>query len=130
MSADTLGLYWDHPFHQLGQDPAVGGPSGAQPYTANDRMMEGFGSIDWPQPLMAVDQQINGAKGRMFRLQPPTAVNRITQLARRAVGSDQDTDADALLSSIRNVSPHCMILLIRFCLHPDAAYRHSPFSST
>jgi hypothetical protein len=53
---------WDDPLHQFNNAPAVGGPSGATPINANDRMMEGFGSEYWPQPLLAVDAQINGPK--------------------------------------------------------------------
>ena len=112
MNADNIGHFWDHPLHGLSQYPRVGGPTGIQPFTAIDRMMEGFGSIDWPKPLMAVDQQINGPKGRMFKLQPPTAALRLKDLARVAVQRDRQSDADALLSSIRTVSLHPTNLLI------------------
>ena len=130
VDADNIGYYWDHPLHQLGQYPRVGGPSGVQPYTANDRMMQGFGSIHWPQPLVAVDQDINGPKGRMFKLQPPVKMQRLLRAAADAVRSDQQMDADALLSLIRIVSLHCIFLLIGSRLRTDTTYRHSPFPST
>ncbi|MCJ1456786.1 hypothetical protein MMC28_007151 [Mycoblastus sanguinarius] len=97
-----INNFWNHPLHNLGQYPAIGGPSGATPYTANDRMMGGFGSVDWPEPLMAVDQQINGPKGRMFKLNPPTSEDNLEALAETAVESDQQADADNLLSHIRS----------------------------
>ncbi|MCJ1474244.1 hypothetical protein MMC13_002902 [Lambiella insularis] len=97
-----IDSFWNHPLHNLGQYPAIGGPSGATPYTANDRMMGGFGSVDWPEPLMAVDQQINGPKGRMFKLNPPTSEDNLEALAETAVESDQQADADNLLSHIRS----------------------------
>ena len=122
--------YWNTPLHNLGQYPAIGGPSGATPYTANDRMMGGFGSIDWPAPLMAVDQRINGPKGRMFKLNPPTSEDNLEALAETAVESDQRADADNLLSHIRSVSLHKMFLLAKFRPYSDTVGRHLPFSST
>ena len=69
-------------------------------------MMGGFGSIDWPEPLMATDEKINGPKGRLFKLQPPTSEDILTQLADTAVRTDTVADRDALLSNIRIVSLH------------------------
>ena len=79
---------------------------------------------------MAVDQYINGPKGRMFKLQPPISRGKFEELAEDAVLSDQQTDANALLSSIRIVSLHYIFLLIGFRLRTDRTYRHSPFLST
>ena len=92
--------------------------------------MGGFGSIDWPQPLMAVDQQINGPKGRMFKLQPPASENVLEMLANVAVASDQQGDADALLSQIRGVSLYSMFLLTKARLYTDTNYRPLRFSNT
>ena len=75
--------------------------------------MGGFGSIDWPQPLMAVDQQINGPKGRMFGLNPPSSEAVLESLANTAVASDRQEDADALLSHIRSVGLYQMFLLTK-----------------
>ena len=91
--------------------------------------MGGFGSIDWPQPLMAVDQQINGPKGRMFKLQPPASEDVLEALADAAVASDRQADADDLLSHIRSVSLYYMSLLTKARLHTDITYRPSPFSN-
>lgn len=55
---------------------------------------------------MAVDQQINGPKGRMFKLDPPASEDTLTELADTAVASDRQSDADNLLSHIRSVSFH------------------------
>ncbi|KAI9747244.1 MAG: hypothetical protein M4579_007499 [Chaenotheca gracillima] len=101
VDANNIEHYWNSPLHGLQQHPQVGGPSGIRPFTANDRMMEGFGSVNWPQPLMAVDKKINNPKGRMFRLQPPTKLDTVTTLAASAAHSDQQRDVDALLSTIR-----------------------------
>ena len=93
-------------------------------------MMGAFGSVDWPQPLMAVDQQINGPKGRMFRLNPPTSEDNLGALEEIAVESDQQADADNLLSHIRSVSLHNIFLLAKFRPYSDTVGRHLPFSST
>ncbi len=95
---------WDVPNSALAARPAVGGPSVAQPVSPNDRVMEGFGSNNWPGPFMAVDAQINGAKGRIMNLRPPTRLETITILANTAVREDSQGAADELLQSIRVVS--------------------------
>ena len=79
---------------------------------------------------MPVDQQINGPKGRMFKLDPPSSEETLTQLADRAVASDQQRDADALLSHIRSVSLHRMLLSAKARVHSDPTHRRLPFSST
>ena len=93
-----------HPLHALGSAPAVGGPNGAQPSTANDRFMEGFGSVDWPEPLIPTDQQVNGPKGALWSLNDPIEDIEIGSLGERAVRTDNPQDADALLQSVRIVS--------------------------
>ena len=98
--------YWDMPNAQLHARPAVGGPNGIQPLTPNDRAMEAFGSNNYPNPFMAVDSQINGAKGRIMNLHPATAINTVTNLANAAVQQDSQGAADELLQAIRVVSTH------------------------
>ncbi len=95
---------WDVPNSALAARPAVGGPSSAQPVSPNDRVMEGFRSNNWPGPFMAVDAQINGAKGRIMNLRPPTGLNTITTLVNTAVRDDSQGAADELLQSIPVVS--------------------------
>lgn len=95
---------WDVPNAQLHARPAVGGPNGVQPLTPNDRAMEAFGSNNFPDPFMAFDSQVNGAKGRIMNLRPATAVTTITNLANAAVQQDSQGAVDELLQSIRSVS--------------------------
>ncbi len=52
----------------LAGEPAIGGPNGLRPDNPNERVMESFGSDSYPDPLMAVDAMINGAKGRIMAL--------------------------------------------------------------
>lgn len=88
----------------LAARPAVGGPNSAQPDTPNDRLMEAFGSYDWPYPFVPTDAEINGAKGKPMARRAPTSVDVVTALADDAVRDDTQADADVLLSSIRIVS--------------------------
>ena len=97
---------WAIPNAQLHARPAVGGPNGIQPLTPNDRAMEAFGSTNYPDPFMAVDAQINGAKGRIMNLRDATAIDTITRLANAAVQQDSQGAADELLQAIRVVSTH------------------------
>ena len=90
----------------LAARPRVGGPNGIQPDSPNDRVMESFGSNDYPYPFMAVDKQINGPKGRVMALRAATAIPTITELANTAVRDDTQADADALLQAVRVVSCH------------------------
>ena len=64
--------------------------------------MEAFGSTDWPEPLMPIDQQINGPKGNLMNLQAPIGLNTIRDLARRAAASGNQQDN--LLQAVRIVS--------------------------
>lgn len=81
----------------LAARPAVGRPDGVKPDSPNDRVMEGFRSFDWPYPFLAVDRQINGAKGRINRLQSATEFRVIRTLAAMAVEEDTQGAADNLL---------------------------------
>jgi len=90
----------------LAARPAVGGPNGIQPDSPNDRVMEGFGSYNWPEPFLAVDKLINGPKGRVIALHAATAIPIIRNLANTAVQEDTQGAADDLLQSIRVVSCH------------------------
>lgn len=99
-----VDLRQNHPLHQLNNAPPVGSPEGAQPITANDRLMEAFGSDGWPQPLMPTDQQINGPKGNLMNLQAPIGLDVIAGLATRAAASGNQQDTDDLLQSVRIVS--------------------------
>ena len=94
---------WQATNAQLAARPPVGGPDGIQPDTPNDRVMEGFGTYDWPDPLMAVDRVINNAKGRIFLLRAPVGIGRISELADAATNEDSQPAADELLQSIRVV---------------------------
>ena len=90
----------------LAARPAAGGSTGVQPDSPNDRVMEAFGSSNWPYPFLAVDKLINGPKGRIIRLHAATRIRTITQLANTAVREDTQGAADDLLQSIRVVSCH------------------------
>jgi hypothetical protein len=89
---------------QLGNRPPVGGPNGIQHANPNDRVMESFGTSDYPTPLMAVDQMINGPKGRIMGGGVATDLRRIERMANDAVLYDAEGLADELLQSIRIVS--------------------------
>jgi chitinase len=118
-------MYWQHPLHALANAPAVGGPNGAKPMTANDRFMEAFGSVDWPEPLMPTDQQINGPKGKLWGLNDPIARGTIQTQARDAVRADTQAAADTLLQSVRIVSLLNSMFLPRVLVHTDKVRRAS-----
>ncbi|KAK3679996.1 hypothetical protein LTR78_000373 [Recurvomyces mirabilis] len=99
--ADTINFYWDHPLHELAQRPAIGGPYGDKPATAQERFMGAFGSVDWPEPLIPTDQQINGPKGQLWSLHDPISLDAINRNARAAVNADTVQTQDALLQSVR-----------------------------
>lgn len=96
-------VQWHAPNAKLAARPPVGGPDGVQPDTPNDRVMEGFGTYDWPNPLMAVDRVINNAKGRIFQLHAPVGIGNVQELARTAAREDNQAAADDLLQAIRVV---------------------------
>lgn len=95
---------WHASFPALAGRPAIGSADGVAPDTPNDRVMECFGSYDYPDPLIATDKQVNGAKGSIMRLRRPAAPSRIQTLARTAVHEDSQGAVDELLSAIRVVS--------------------------
>ncbi|KAF2719530.1 glycoside hydrolase family 18 protein [Polychaeton citri CBS 116435] len=92
---------WNTVNNLLAARPAVGGPDGIQPDTPNDRVMESFGSYDYPYPLIPTDKMINGAKGRAMALNAPTGIATIRRLAAAAVNEDTPGDADELLQAVR-----------------------------
>lgn len=100
---DFFANYWQQELHGLQNAPGVGGPNGAVPGTPNDRLMEAFGSNNYPYPLMPVDKQINGPKGKLMNLEAPVDLRTITRLANMAVQLDTPEAADALLSEMRIV---------------------------
>jgi hypothetical protein len=66
--------------------------------------MGAFGSVDWPEPLIPCDAQINGPKGQLWLLNDPIGIPTITTRARDAVRSDTVADANRLLQAVRIVS--------------------------
>lgn len=112
IGSEIFQNYWDYPYSGLANAPPVGGPHGARPLTANDRMMEAFGSDDYPYPLLPTDRQINGPKGNLMNLNAPASLIGIGRLARTAVRLDTAQAADTLLSEIRIVclppTHHCL----------------------
>ena len=87
-----------------------------RPQTA--RVMEGFGSTYNPRPLLAVDAQINGPKGRIMARQEATPLARQEALAETAALQDTEEALNALLQSIRVVSVTdaglALVLLLMF----------------
>lgn len=96
--------YWEHPLHGLAGAAPIGGPNGVAPLTPAERFMGAFGSKAWPEPLIPTDKQINGPKGKLWRLDDPIAIPEITRQAQDAVRADTPATADALLQSVRIVS--------------------------
>ncbi|KAG9571281.1 glycoside hydrolase family 18 protein, partial [Aureobasidium melanogenum] len=101
INADTIDRFWDHPLHGLGLRPAIGGPNGDRPSTAQERFMGAFGSVDWPEPLIPTDSQINGPKGALWGLNDPISLDTIGRQARAAVRADTPATANSLLQSVR-----------------------------
>lgn len=54
---------------------------------------------------MAVDRRINGPKGLVFSFVPTSNEETLDLAADTVIQTDQQTDADALLSPIQIVSP-------------------------
>lgn len=67
--------------------------------------MGAFGSVDWPEPLIPTDSQINGPKGALWGLNDPISLDTIGRQARAAVRADTPATANSLLQSVRIVSP-------------------------
>ncbi|KAI5861929.1 hypothetical protein GGS23DRAFT_605878 [Durotheca rogersii] len=103
--APIPGTWWKDNWHKsfpaLAARPAIGGPDGYAPDTPNDRVMECFGSYDYPDPFIATDKQVNGAKGSIMRLRRPATPERVRRLANTAVREDSQGAVDELLSTIR-----------------------------
>lgn len=105
INADTIDRFWDHPLHGLGLRPAMGGPNGDRPSTAQERFMGAFNPVDWPEPLITTDSQINGPKGALWGLNDPISLDTIGRQARAAATADTPATANSLLQSVRIVSP-------------------------
>ncbi|KAI7205542.1 hypothetical protein KC324_g233 [Hortaea werneckii] len=118
VNRENLHNEWTQIHPPLGQHPPVGGPKGVAPVQANDRMMEAFGSTDWPEPLMPTDSGLNGAKGNLMNLQAPIGLTRIRTLARDAAGSGTSQDINHLLSAVRTG-----FALMEYMNNPDFARR-------
>ena len=98
---------WNVANAALGEYPAIGSSSGASPNTPNDRIMECFGSNLYREPLLPTHWQINGAKGRLMRLEDPIGMGKIGELARAAVKLDDTTSVTNLLTAVRDVRLKC-----------------------
>lgn len=92
---------WLASFPALGRRPAIGSNAGVSPDSPNDRVMECFGSYDYPDPFLPTDKQINGAKNYIMRLRQPATRDRVRRLAQEAVRTDSQQGLDELLSPIR-----------------------------
>lgn len=104
--------HWHERNAALQNRPPVGGPNGIAPENINDRLFQAFGSTEWPEPLMAVDGPINGAKGNIFKGRrtgrsarvnypgQPVSINKIKTKAREAVAADTTDAADDLLTQL------------------------------
>ena len=95
---------WNTPNDLLQARGPIGSPRGVSPATPNDRVMECFGSTRNRFPLMSVDRQINGPKGRIMDRSAATSLEEIRMLANRAARQDTEDAANTLLQSIRSVS--------------------------
>jgi chitinase len=67
--------------------------------------MGAFGSVDWPEPLIPTDSQINGSKGALWGLNDPISLDTIGRQARAAVRADTPATTNSLLQSVRIASP-------------------------
>lgn len=67
------------------------------------RMMAAFGSTPYCFPFMALEREVNEAKGRLMKEVRPVAEDHIDGLARQAAKSGTKLDADQLLNNIRMV---------------------------
>ncbi|KAJ0424780.1 hypothetical protein BJY00DRAFT_326015 [Aspergillus carlsbadensis] len=101
IDAETLAAVWNAEFDALAERPPVGSRYGIQPNTPNDRLMESFGSEDYPYPFTALQKQINGAKGRMMKGNAPTALKRIADKSVQAIETAKQADIDSLLQGVR-----------------------------
>lgn len=115
----TIYNFWNHPLHSLGNRPPIGGPKGDSPNTAEGRLMGAFGSTGWPEPLIPTDKQINGPKGKLWKLNDPIGIETrggISNLARDAFRLDTLPAAELLLQAVRTVSSDSH-KLVDICYH-------------
>lgn len=95
---------WSQAQNSLNNLPNIGGDDGISPNVPNDRVFQALGSNENRRDLLLTDAQINGAKGRMFILRAPTALDRFRRIAEEAARSGTDADAQIMLQHIRAVS--------------------------
>lgn len=113
---------WESIFHDLNNEaiaPPVESPDGASSITPMARMMEAFGSTDWPDPLLAVSAQINGAKGKVMNAVPAVSADTIDQASRNAVESNSNLAMSNMLSEVRVVSGKFQFPFTKFDAHPQ-----------
>jgi chitinase len=109
---------WNTVSSALAARPAIGSADGVSPDTPNDRVMECFGSYDYPDPLLPTDKVLNGAKASIMRLRRPAHPDRIRRLAETAVREDSQGAADDLLSPI-----HDGIAVFEYMNRPNVVQR-------
>lgn len=83
----------------LGLPPV--GPDGLSPQVPAERIFEAAGSSNNRQDLVPLASQLNGAKGRIFKLKAPIATTRFHILVREAARTGTDADARTMLQHIR-----------------------------
>ncbi|CAG8272243.1 unnamed protein product [Penicillium salamii] len=83
--------------------PLISGSNGAKPSTPNDRIMQAFGSIYNPYPLLATNALINGAKGKLIGLKLPWSEKKIENLAKVAIKADTNEAIQKVLIIIQSV---------------------------
>jgi chitinase len=88
----------------LGARGPIGSSNGISPNTPNGRVMEAFGTRNYPSPLLVTDGKINGPKGRLMGLKAAAFIDRIRTLAAKAVKNDDSDSVSNLLTAIRDVS--------------------------
>ena len=108
----------------LRQGLPIIGPGGVSPLIPSERVFQAGGSSENRQDLIPLAGQLNGPKGRMFRLVSPTAQATFRRLVDQAARSGNDADARVMLQHLRIVSrracPYQYILLT--LLQPPAIF--------
>ncbi|KAB8227369.1 uncharacterized protein BDW43DRAFT_323913 [Aspergillus alliaceus] len=89
---------WNEANHDLANKPAVGSREGKQPAKPNERVAEALGSRHNPYPFMAVESELNIAKGKIFELKNPIDPAKIKKKAKACVKKDTEEAANELLS--------------------------------
>ncbi|KAK3320634.1 hypothetical protein B0T19DRAFT_403278 [Cercophora scortea] len=92
---------WNTEFDALANRPPVGSAQGFRGITPNDRVMDAFGSINYPDPFLPTDAGLNAMKGRIMRGNRPVGFERVERLASAAAQQDTLEAVDRLLPPIR-----------------------------